>query len=117
MCQNLSGTQTFSDKIYGYETISVSVYDIKIALLENSPVIMCINSFSSGTGWRASENLIDGVWNGNIGPDMGRYHAMTIVGYDDNIGDGAFLVVNSWGSNWGKNGKFWIKYYQTKFLN
>ncbi len=50
-------------------------------------------------------------------------HHITIVGYDDNVwidvngngqvdpGEkGAFLVANSWGSNWGNNGFIWVSY-------
>ena len=50
-------------------------------------------------------------------------HAMTIVGYNDNLwidvngngqvdaGEkGAFLVANSWGNSWGNNGFIWLSY-------
>lgn len=37
-------------------------------------------------------------------------HAMCVVGYDDNKYDGAFRVMNSWGSSWGDGGFVWIKY-------
>ena len=37
------------------------------------------------------------------------YHAMILSGYDDNMGaNGAFRVVNSWGSSWGDNGGAWV---------
>ena len=38
------------------------------------------------------------------------YHAVTLVGYDDNMYGGAFRMVNSWGKNWGDNGYTWITY-------
>lgn len=37
-------------------------------------------------------------------------HAMAVVGYDDNINGGSFLIANSWGKNWGSNGYTWAKY-------
>ncbi len=46
-------------------------------------------------------------------------HAQTIVGYDDTIvtpdGTGAFRVVNSWGTNWGDAGFYWISYQAIKY--
>ena len=48
-------------------------------------------------------------------------HAICVVGWDDNFskdnfitkpkGDGAWIVKNSWGSEWGNNGYFYISYY------
>jgi C1A family cysteine protease len=39
-------------------------------------------------------------------------HCMAVVGYDDfKYGnEGAFLLMNSWGNEWGKNGMAWIRY-------
>jgi C1A family cysteine protease len=53
----------------------------------------------------------------------GGNHAVAIVGWDDNFsktkfksglqpsGNGAFIVRNSWGTNWGKSGYFYLSYY------
>ncbi|MBQ7928371.1 MAG: Ig-like domain repeat protein, partial [Methanobrevibacter sp.] len=54
-------------------------------------------------------------------------HAVTIVGWDDTFsksnfkwasnieGDGAWIVRNSWGPNWGNNGYFYVSYYDATF--
>jgi len=51
-------------------------------------------------------------------------HAITIVGWNDSFdrnrfkqvpsGDGAFIVKNSWGEEWGEAGYFYISYYDTR---
>jgi len=50
-------------------------------------------------------------------------HAIDIVGWDDTYsrfhfavtppGDGAFIVRNSWGEDWGERGYFYVSYYDT----
>lgn len=51
----------------------------------------------------------------------GNPHEIVIIGWDDNYSkdnfvyekpenDGAWLVLNSWGSNWGNNGTAWVSY-------
>lgn len=37
-------------------------------------------------------------------------HAMVIIAYDDNMYGGAFQILNSYGEEWGDNGKIWIMY-------
>jgi C1A family cysteine protease len=52
-------------------------------------------------------------------------HHVTCVGWNDSYpaerfktkppGDGAFLIRNSWGTDWGAAGYFWISYYDAAF--
>jgi Papain family cysteine protease len=37
-------------------------------------------------------------------------HAMCVVGYDDKKYGGSFLIMNSWGKEWGTNGFGWVRY-------
>lgn len=69
-----------------------------------------------------------GQWSGrqvccaNSNMNFEGYHAISIVGWDDDFSksnfpssmnvtqDGAYLALNSWGDSWGENGYFWISY-------
>ncbi len=43
-------------------------------------------------------------------------HAQCAVGYDDKKYGGAFLIMNSWGPEWGNNGFAWVRYGDFKYF-
>ena len=75
---------------------------IKKALCNNQPVVIAMHVYPSF-------NKATDVWDGNTFGTSG-YHAMCVVGYDDNKYGGSFLIMNSWGTDWGNNGYTWVKY-------
>ncbi len=43
-------------------------------------------------------------------PEQEIGHAMVVIGYDDKKYGGSFLVLNSYGKDFGENGKIWVRY-------
>ena len=76
-------------------------------------------------------SMASGNWNGStssycaLGTETVLNHHVLCVGWNDNYsrknfatrppGDGAFLIKNSWGTEWGKKGYFWLSYYDQSF--
>lgn len=79
---------------------------VKKSLSENCPVVIAMwlpDSFMRNNGsWGGEDTDVDKSKHG--------YHAMCVVGYDDNRNGGSFQIMNSWGKNWGNNGFVWVKY-------
>jgi hypothetical protein len=80
----------------------------KKALTEGSPISIGFTLpksffYIKSAIWSPDSQEAFGDWKHNK-------HAMCVIGYDDNIGGGAFRVLNSWGTNWGDGGMVWIKY-------
>lgn len=109
---------TVSDEAARYRVGSYkSLYDIgdsplnrqwllKKALAGGSPVVIDFRV-------TASFLLTKGIWEKgtNETPEtIERWTALCVIGYDNSVIGGAFRVVNSWGTAWGKAGKCWIRY-------
>ncbi len=108
-CGFVSAGNDYNYKLFSHESLSISVYDFKYVLSqEKSPIVISANYYTDS--WGKTSNLSYGVWNGIVGGSEAGGHAMVIIGYDDYKEGGAFLVQNSWGTDWGDNGYFWIRY-------
>lgn len=103
-------------KIEGYNTLfelpstastEEKIASIKSALVESQNAVV-IGMWIPSSFFKATE-----VWNVAPGENIEKAvggHAMAVIGYDDTRGDGAFLIVNSWGKKWGSSGFVWVKY-------
>lgn len=87
-----------------------SITQIKNALASKTPVTIGIYTDSSFHRLSGSNSVYNG-FNGELADEHGR-HMVTITGYDNNRFGGAFKVINSWGTDWGDNGFFWLPYDQ-----
>jgi hypothetical protein len=64
--------------------------------------MMCAESFFEAKGvWEPKQEEYASNFPG---------HAMVTIGYDDNAYGGSFLIMNSWGTQWGNAGFIWIRY-------
>ncbi|GAB2878874.1 hypothetical protein GCM10027277_55150 [Pseudoduganella ginsengisoli] len=79
-------------------------------LMEGKPVIFSAEvpvGIASLSGPLASQNYFTFAQSSPEG-----FHTMVIVGKDDNLHGGSYIVENSWGTGWGANGLGYIPYNQ-----
>jgi hypothetical protein len=89
---------------------------VKNRVASNMPVTFALDAYQYGPSFRDNLIMSAAEYNGH-----NQNHANTIVGYDDSITDdgeqGAFRVVNSWGSGWGDHGYYWLTYDALKKMS
>ena len=85
----------------------------KILALKNSissgkPVFFGMDPFPNSL-WKSSGK---DFWEPDsyLGASTSIGHAMTIIAYDDYKYGGSFQILNSYGKEWGNDGKIWIRY-------
>lgn len=91
----------------------------KQAIMENGAMSVSLyfdnnNVYQTDGDYAAYQNRYNGANYAN--------HVVTIVGWDDNFssfrttpsqGKGAWLIANSYGTEWGNDGYYWVSYYDT----
>jgi hypothetical protein len=97
----------------------VNIKLIKEAIFDGKPAISSIIVYKSfGTYDYNSDRLNRPLNDAMIISDYGdtAFHAVIIIGYDDNKfrNEGGFLIMNSWGKGWGRNGFTWFRYSDFK---
>ncbi len=77
-----------------------------------------VTAISTRTAFYSFDEINNIYTTSHASGDLGGGHAVCLVGYDDakstTDGLGAFLLVNSWGSDWGDNGFWWMSYAAIK---
>lgn len=88
------------------------IQSVKKSIMERKPVVIAMWLHRSTFSY--TEKVLDLSKVDSDFPKKNKnfegYHAMCVVGYDDNMYGGAFQILNSWGTGWGDNGFFWAKY-------
>ncbi|NPA68920.1 MAG: C1 family peptidase [Chlorobi bacterium] len=95
-------------KIESYRQVNVDVETLKQYLAQGRALSFGAKLGENFMAWNSGD-VID--WDTDTYQGQHAYHAMTLCGYDDSKGNnGAFRVVNTWGTSWGDGGYIWVDY-------
>ncbi len=88
-------------KVNGYYRVNRDLWSIRWQVGAGHPVVVAgpVDWAFQHLGYNSVLNTVSGSGGG---------HCYCVVGYNDDYH--AFLVLNSWGTNWGTNGYGWISY-------
>ncbi|PKQ64942.1 hypothetical protein BZG02_03595 [Labilibaculum filiforme] len=98
---NYQASQAAKHKATSYRRVPKNLNSFKDQLAAGKPIVV------GGPVYSQFYYLDYGQIQTNTGRSYGG-HCYCVVGYDDS--KNAFLVMNSWGTNWGTNGFGWISY-------
>ncbi|MCD6556786.1 MAG: hypothetical protein J7K64_06295 [Bacteroidales bacterium] len=95
-------------KIESYRQVNVEIEKLKQYLAQHRALSFGAKLGENFMAWNSSDVLYDDT---DTYQGQHAYHAMTLCGYDDSKGNnGAFKVVNTWGTGWGNGGYIWVDY-------
>lgn len=104
-CNVASGWQNEKVSITNYNHLT-NVAAIKDWIANRGPVSACFEVFNDFYSYRS------GIYRHVTGVSRG-WHCVSVIGYND--AGGYWMCKNSWGTGWGDNGYFCIKYGQCSF--
>jgi hypothetical protein len=81
----------------------VRVFRIRSLLAQNKPVAIGLKINAQFMSLKETD-----YWNPALGKEPVEGHAMVVVGYDDDAA--CFILLNSWGKVWGREGFIKVKY-------
>lgn len=98
-----------NNKFKYWRKIEGTVTSVKENIANNIPVVFGAKLADNFMSWNSDNVLSSSSSFNQVGQHA--YHALIVAGYDDNKGpNGAFRVINSWGTTWGSKGYIWIDY-------
>jgi papain like protease/pYEATS domain-containing protein involved in immunity len=99
-----AGAQEFSIESYRRLQRDGLLFAVREALSNEKPVVIAMRVFPSFETWQGDGNYRHDPEN----EFQVDFHAVTVVGYDD--ARQALKIINSWGTDWGDDGFFWLDY-------
>ena len=101
--------KALGDRALVYASVEQTADSMKQALAQQLPFTIGFTVYPSFERI-GPDGIYDGpTWLDKIRGPLGG-HAVAIVDYDDVFDGGRFVVRNSWGTDWGKNGYFFVPY-------
>lgn len=91
-----------------YSRVNRNLDDMKNCLASGLPFVLGFTVYES---FYAKETAHGGMmkWPDKSERALGG-HAVMAIGYDDSLEGGRFIIRNSWGTNWGDKGYFYMPY-------